>query len=1278
MLKKFFVTIASMMALGSFAGTLEPLVYPPIQDSVSLEPVKHPKRQFIKKAAPVGAPQELISQQGFYFENFEYGEGGELLDLPDGWKSVANPSDNNDVWRIGTLANAESMIAGTSGSKYAFILGTGAPHDSWAISPLIDMEEGEEYEISFFHMFVSGERRIEKLEIVILPTQDITAKPITRFNVQDNDRTGKWYQFIQSFVAKSDGQFCVGLHSTGGGEANTGTLLDDLKVTHGHSPALSASTYIDMGEKLDLDVAIESAYSFYNYGTAPLEISFEPLCQEITVSPASLTVESGEYGSVNFKFDSHEAGDFTGDVKVKTNDLAAEEFIVRAFAKVEPARITDYVLEDCENGGPEGWILDMGVVNTGDYGGYNSSDRAIYTWSLYCMLYPEYLIGFKTHYVRMGENPVFSCQYRLFDSNSFTGDSYYTAAEKPKIILYGTTDFGATWDELYVVEPGGEHEHKPIADWQEITLNIPQYAGETCKFRLAFTHASGDPYEMQIDSYAALVDDIEIGTPIPIDAKAGYIYGTGSIQPGKESTYQLEVKNQGKEDIPTVTVKLLNSSSGEVLATSSVQDLRSGNSKSVRLNWTPSESGNYTLHAEVSAQDDANVTNNKSNPVYLAVLPDENKTVVVNHGTPLLSMVSPINFNGMETESQSIFLANEIGMTKGTIGSIMIYPEMDLGYMSESFEVYIGETMNDDFSDGTLIDRQSMQKVFEGPAYFTPGYHEFVIPFNAPYEYNGGNIVVCFRKAGEEFINYKYFRTHECSTLRNISTKDGGSPVVNYIYPELGFNFVQAESGSVSGVVSDSQGVVSGADVCVVGTRMHVLTDAQGRYSLDGVCKGSQSLSVTKHGYYDNPDNPVNIEASGNVELNIQLERLPLYSVSGVVKESGTSRPVEGAKVSLRGYDDFTSVTDAEGRYTIENVRGEKDFNYTLRITDGYHEAYAKTIEVNKDINETTVMEESCLPPGNVTVSNTGNGIKVSWEQPLPEMRHDSGVRDGSLGYPTGTPEVILGSAFREEMVLEEIGFFITSEDGQHSGLNVIILGLDRSGNPDGSNILYSDYDIDYTDGTWNRYVLKEPLYTDGCLVALSAYGFLGIGTTAISETYPLEPGMHYYAGESFASMGIFDIANSSIRSHLMIRAYGYDTDSYENPDLRIVHNPSDGYDVYRFSDDLPSVDNWTKLGNSLTTSFVDTSAEGYTDKIRYAVRGVYGERSSEPAISGTTKGLEQVETDSFFEVVGNSIIADEYVRIYKIDGVEVDGDNLAPGIYIITNGVSVAKIQIR
>lgn len=35
MLKKFFVTIASMMALGSFAGTLEPLVYPPIQDSVS-------------------------------------------------------------------------------------------------------------------------------------------------------------------------------------------------------------------------------------------------------------------------------------------------------------------------------------------------------------------------------------------------------------------------------------------------------------------------------------------------------------------------------------------------------------------------------------------------------------------------------------------------------------------------------------------------------------------------------------------------------------------------------------------------------------------------------------------------------------------------------------------------------------------------------------------------------------------------------------------------------------------------------------------------------------------------------------------------------------------------------------------------------------------------------------------------------------------------------------------------------------------------------------------
>lgn len=1268
------VAIVTIMNVGVLAATLRPLVFP----SVTTMSVGQLNPTRGTPSVSVGAPQRLVNKPGFYFENFEY-EGEDSQNLPSGWVSVPNPS-GSEAWHVGTLGDSESLIQGTSGTKYAFILGSGTVHDSWAVSPLVDMAEGEKYEISFFYMFISGDRRIEKMEIVILPTQDVTAKPITKFSIQDDNRAKKWVQFIQSFVAKSDGQFCIGLHSIGGGEENTGTLVDDLKITHGHCPALSASTYHDMGEKLDLDVAIESSYNFFNYGTAPLDISFESLSPKVTVSPAKLTVEPASWGSVNIRFDSHESGDFAGDVRVKTNDPAAEDFILRIFAKVDPARVTDYVYEDCEAGGPNGWKLDTGMVNTGDYGGYNGSSRSLYTWSLYCLMYPDYFIGFKTHYVRMGDYPSFSCKYRLFDSSMYTGDSKFTAAEKPKIVLYGTSDFGATWDELYVVEPGGEHEHKPVADWQEISLSIPSYAGKTCRFRLAFTHANGNPSEMQTNSYAALVDDIKIGSPVSTEVKSGYLYGEGIMETGKEWACQLNVENQGKENIQTVDVKLINSLNNEVLANASVRDLQSGHSQSVQINWTPSKSGNYTLHAEVSAQNDADMTNNKSNPVYLAVLPEGNKTVVVDHGTAYRSMVAPVNFYGVETESQSIFLANEIGMTKGTIGSITIYPEMESDYMSESFEVFIGETMKDDFSDGLFMDCSKMQKVFEGPCYFTPGYHGFAIPFNIPFEYNGGNIIVSFRKIGKEFINSKYFRVHSSSTPRNINTKDNAkSPTINYLYPQLGFNFVPAESGSVSGIISDSHGVVPDADVCVAGTRMHVLSDKQGRYSLKGICKGQHNLSVTRHGYYSNTNNPMNI-TTDNVELNIQMKRIPLYNISGVVREAGTSRPVEGAKVSLKGYDDFVTHTDAEGRYRIENVRGEENFNYTMRVTDGYHEAYARTIEVKKDINEDMEMKERCLPPRNVTASNAEDGVQVTWEQPLPEMRHDSGVTDGSLGYPTGTREVILGSAFREEMVLEEIGFFISSKDGKHSELNVIILGLDNNGNPDGKNILYADYNINYTDETWNRYVLKTPLKTDGCLIALSASGFLGIGTTGISETYPLEPGMHYYAGESFASMGIFDIANSSIRSHLMIRAYGYDVDGYENPNHRVVRTPSNGYDVYRFTTDSPSVDSWTKLGNSVTTGYLDSSVTGDNiDKIRYAVKGVYDGRSSETSISGQNySGILNVDADKFFQIVGNSIIAEKNVRIFTIDGLEVEGDNLASGIYIVTDGIYFVKVQIR
>lgn len=132
---------------------------------------------------------------------------------------------------------------------------------------------------------------------------------------------------------------------------------------------------------------------------------------------------------------------------------------------------------------------------------------------------------------------------------------------------------------------------------------------------------------------------------------------------------------------------------------------------------------------------------------------------------------------------------------------------------------------------------------------------------------------------------------------------------------------------SLSGVVSEMTAAgfmpVEGAKVELrIGFSHFATTDQNGLYSLSGVAAGNGSLSTTKHGYSSDRRT---VTVSGDTRLDIQVVRIPTYTLSGVVSEMTPtgSAPVKGVEVYCDscGENGHTAAyTDASGLYTFSGV----------------------------------------------------------------------------------------------------------------------------------------------------------------------------------------------------------------------------------------------------------------------------------------------------------------------------------------------------------------------
>ncbi len=148
-------------------------------------------------------------------------------------------------------------------------------------------------------------------------------------------------------------------------------------------------------------------------------------------------------------------------------------------------------------------------------------------------------------------------------------------------------------------------------------------------------------------------------------------------------------------------------------------------------------------------------------------------------------------------------------------------------------------------------------------------------------------------------------------------------------------------SGEVTEMTSTGATPVTFAFVRETASNRSAMTDYLGRYIITGSLRSSVTVAVSKVGFVANS---VSQTITGNTQINIQLDRRPTYSLSGVISEMTPTglAGIEGVEVYFASdlnattYAKGEATTDDQGRYRLTGVWGADALNRIWLQKTGY------------------------------------------------------------------------------------------------------------------------------------------------------------------------------------------------------------------------------------------------------------------------------------------------------------------------------------------------------
>ncbi len=140
-----------------------------------------------------------------------------------------------------------------------------------------------------------------------------------------------------------------------------------------------------------------------------------------------------------------------------------------------------------------------------------------------------------------------------------------------------------------------------------------------------------------------------------------------------------------------------------------------------------------------------------------------------------------------------------------------------------------------------------------------------------------------------------------------------------------------AESGTLTGTVTGSDGPLTGASVTAEGERTYsATTDADGRFRI-AAAAGTYTVTAESFGYAPGSRDGVEVDAGGTSQADLTLDPLPTAVLSGKVSRAENGRKFPGVTVSAVGTPTAPALTGSKGRYRLELPVG----SYLVRFTSG-------------------------------------------------------------------------------------------------------------------------------------------------------------------------------------------------------------------------------------------------------------------------------------------------------------------------------------------------------
>lgn len=1264
-----FVILLSMQVFAMGHKVAWARVAQPLTDSVRAEFTLHatPNMRALPQRRAEAASGHL------FYEDFESVTNQPPYDLPVGWTRSATPDYPEDNWLGATIGAGDRPLPGISGYKYAVILQTGHNYesDAWMYSPAIRLEAGKTYDIIFYTYIPynpnSASASELKVNIGIEPTPESMTEELYSSN---GSQQYDWTAVRRSFTPKTSSTYYIGFHSTSPASSYI-TAVDNVIVDEAQ-PFYVGPGLINAGTVKNVQ-KVHSSFTVSNIGSLPLTVTSADCPKGVTLDNLPVTIGTAEDGNyahdINFTLDASQLklGADTLRIELHTNDTYHENPVVPIAVNVIDTRITDYWVEHFDDGKPEQWDLGNWAVYAN--GGIDHSN-ALEAWAI-----TESTVT--THSVNAGSHPQVSLWYKVLKYNT----SKAMEASKVKLHFLVSRDNGDTFEEVYSILPsGGNMSHTPSTEYTKVSFTLPaDYADKTCLFRIT---ADADYDFFNCPEY--FIDDLALGTPKNVDLEASSLRGTGFPERGTDNEYTVRITNHAVNPATNYKVQLVNALTHEVLNETEGPSISPDSMITVSLKLTPAAEGPMTIIGRVSISNDENEANDAATPLQVSVV--NATTTPINIGGQVTSGTSynglPLGFYYEHYVSQSVYQANEIGLVSGSIKGLQYYTTSKSDMEQGNIQIYVGETTREDFSDGKWTDVKGLTKVFEGVMPIYAGNNAVDIPFTNPYAYKGGNLVVCTVRNRDNFVMGTLFavdKGHPNASMFYKSNEDidinhlpDNSEIVEYI-PIVSFYTDKGKTGKLTGRVLDDKGHgIEHAVVSIDGTMISTTTNFDGAYTFPEIAEGQYAVIASSYGYYDATEQ-VSVTYNNVTTRHFTLFDLPRYTITGTVRNTDGAN-LEGALVKLKGYDNYYAAVGSDGYYTLQDVYGGNGKAYTLEVSAPYY-LTGKIIlsEVGDNMTRDITLREAPSSVTAVEAIATDEQATVKWTQPEYQFRYDDGVVNDQIGYNNLGAKAVIGTVYRRGGKISKIQWYLTSQDGPHPSVNLLVFKLSSSGEP--TDTLLAAYgSVPNADMQWNTFQLPTPLEVpNGFFLAASTNsGFMALGKTDVSQDYPYEPHLHY-ASTDFSKgpdqTGVpryTDITDAYDKPyHLALRAVGedygavdydfhYSTDVAKAAALR----PHPAYTVLRRA---VGEDDYTLLSEGIEgTTYTDPGfAQVSEGRYKYAVTADYGASISEPVLSNTVvkgmkvtihlhAGYDQLPAQAAIRLTNNDDMADYSTYVFN------------------------------